>query len=296
MRALPGESCREHFRAFLGSPLVFSFFDKQTSTWTYLAVDPATREFVVIDPVLDYDNTTGTASTQTADCILDFIKRKGLKISRILETHAHADHLTASQYLKAKLPGNVPVCIGKRITQVQKMFAPRYGLDPASLADAFDIYLEDDEEFKIGELSCRVIHIPGHTVDHIGYVIGKSAFTGDSIFMPDIGSARADFPGGNAKDLYSSLHRLLASPQDYRLFPCHDYPPEGRDPNCIATVDEQRQSNVHVKTGISESCFIKVREARDATLTAPKLLHPSLRVNICAGRLPSEDGSRRTSE
>ncbi|KAF5385741.1 hypothetical protein D9615_002516 [Tricholomella constricta] len=284
---VPGDACREHSRAFLGPPLVFSFFEKQTFTWQYLVADPATLEVAVIDPVLDYDKLTGTVSTTTADCILDFIKQNGLKVSRILETHAHADHLTASRYYKEKLPGNVPLCIGKRITQVQKTFAPKYGIDLSSLNNAFDILLEDDEDFKLGELSCRVIHLPGHTPDHVGYVMGKSVFAGDSIFQPDVGSARADFPGGNAKDLYNSMQRLLALPQDYRLFVGHDYPSGLRHPVCMATVGEQRQFNKHGKIGTSESAFVEMREARDANLGEPRLLHPSLQANIRAGKLPT---------
>ncbi|KAG6842089.1 hypothetical protein C0991_002743 [Blastosporella zonata] len=260
-----------------------------------LLADPVTLEAVVIDPVLDYDNTARTISTATADCILTFIKEHGLKVLRILETHAHADHLSASQYFKAMLPNDTPLCIGKRIKQVQRTFAPRYGIDPHSLENAFDILLEDDEEFQLGDISCKVIHLPGHTPDHVGYVLGKNVFTGDSIFLPDVGSARADFPGGNAKDLYSSMQRLLALPRDYKLFVGHDYPPDGRQqPVCMATVGEQRQLNKHGKTGITEEEFIKFREDRDATLGEPTLLHPSLKVNIRAGRIPPPDESGKT--
>ncbi|KAG6845396.1 hypothetical protein H0H87_009743 [Tephrocybe sp. NHM501043] len=256
----------------------------------YLVAEPVTLQAVVIDPVLDYDITTGTISTATADCILTFIKERGLKVCRILETHAHADHLSASQYFKANLPGDVPLCIGKRIKQVQKIFAPKYGLNSHTLENAFDILLEDEEEFKLGDLSCKVIHLPGHTPDHVGYMLGKNVFTGDSIFMPDVGSARTDFPGGNAKDLFSSMQRLLSLPQDYQLFVGHDYPPSDRHvPLCMATVGEQRQFNKHGKVGTAEQEFIKFREDRDATLGEPRLLHPSLKVNLCAGRVPPLD-------
>ncbi|KAG6862253.1 hypothetical protein C0995_002184 [Termitomyces sp. Mi166 len=282
---------------FTGS---FTYPDEQTLmfnpiTWQYLVADPITLEAAIIDPVLDYDITTRAVSTSTADCILKFIQDRGLKVLRILETHAHADHLSASQYLKEKLPDEVPLCIGKRITQVQQTFAPRYGLDPHSLEGAFDTLLEDDEEFKLGNISCKVIHLPGHTPDHVGYILGKNVFTGDSIFLPDVGSARADFPGGNAKDLFKSMQRLLSLPQDYKLFVGHDYPQGDRhDPLCMATVEEQRHLNKHGKTGTTEQEFIKFREDRDAHLGEPRLLYPSLKVNIRAGKVPPPDDSGQT--
>ncbi|KAG5652346.1 hypothetical protein H0H81_005323 [Sphagnurus paluster] len=275
---IPGEACREHFRAFLGPP-------------QYLVTDPATLETAIIDPVLDYDDATSTTSTTTADCILEFIEQRGLKVTRILETHAHADHLTASQYLKSRLPESPIICIGKRITQVQATFGPKYGLDPASLVEEFDVLLEDDEEFMLGQLSCKVIHLPGHTPDSVGYLVGKSVFAGDSIFLPDVGSARADFPGGNAKDLYASMKRLLSLPQDYCIFVGHDYPPSpDRRPTCMSTVDEQAHFNKHIKTGTSKDVFVQMREARDATLGEPKLLHSSLHTNIRAGKISSDAG------
>jgi len=182
-------------------PTVFSFFEQRTSTWQYIVSDPVTKDAALIDTVLDYDASSGTIATTTADGILPFIEKQGLTIKYILETHAHADHLTAAQYYKKKF--NVPIGIGKRISIVQATFAPVYGFDPSAFEDAFDLLFQDDEEFKLGALSCRVIHLPGHTPDHVGYVIGQSAFTGDSIFQPDVGSARCDFPGGDAKTLYS---------------------------------------------------------------------------------------------
>ncbi|KAF8964587.1 beta-lactamase-like protein [Flammula alnicola] len=282
----PGVNCADHFRAFTGTPQIYSFWEKRTCSWQYVVADPVSLEAVIIDPVLDYDNANGAISTETADCILDFINERGLKIKRILETHAHADHLTASQYLKSKLPENVPLCIGKRITQVQKTFGPKYGVDPAELEQSFDVYLEDNEVFKLGDLSCQVMHLPGHTPDHVGYLVGQSVFTGDSVFPPDVGSARADFPGGNAKELYKSLRRLLSLPDDYQIFVGHDYPPEGRDPMCVSTVDEHKSTNKHINSAIDESTFVKIREERDASLAAPRLLHPSLQVNIRGGRVP----------
>ncbi|OSD06709.1 Metallo-hydrolase/oxidoreductase [Trametes coccinea BRFM310] len=274
------------------TPTVYTFFEKATSTWQYIVVDPNTSDAVVVDPVLDYDPNSGTISTDTADGLVSFIEHNNLRITRILETHAHADHLTAAQYLKKQLDGDIPVCIGQRITMVQKTFAPKYGLEAESLKNAFDVYFKDDEEFNLGCLSCHVLHLPGHTPDHVGYVIGKAVFTGDSIFNPDVGSARADFPGGDAEKLYQSMQRLLALPEDYRLYVGHDYP-QNRDQMCFATVADQRLKNKHVKEGTTPSDFIEFRRQRDAVLGAPRLLHPSLQVNIRAGRLPPPDEQGR---
>lgn len=243
---------------------------------------------MIIDPVLDFDKVSGRVSTETADCILDFIERRGLKVTRIMETHAHADHLTSSQYLKAKLGSRVPVCIGRRITKVQEMFAPRYHVDPTELQHTFDIYLEDNEVFKLGDLEFQVMHLPGHTPDHVAYRVDSCVFTGDSIFEPDVGSARADFPGGSAKDLYKSLRKLMDLPEDYRLFVGHDYPPEGREPNCVSTVDMHKATNKHINSTVDEPTFIRIREDRDKMLSAPRLLHPSLQVNIRGGRVPEK--------
>ncbi|KAI9068252.1 Metallo-hydrolase/oxidoreductase [Trametes sanguinea] len=274
------------------TPTVYSFFEKATSTWQYIVVDPNSSDAVVIDPVLDYEPNSGTISTQTADGLVAFIEHNKLKVTRILETHAHADHLTAARYLKQQLNGDIPVCIGQRITMVQNTFAHMYGLSAESLANAFDVYLKDNEEFSLGSLCCHVMHLPGHTPDHVGYVIGKAVFTGDSIFNPDVGSARADFPGGDAEMLYESMQRLLALPEDYRLYVGHDYP-QNRDQMCFATVADQRAQNKHVKVGTSPSDFIDFRRQRDAVLGAPRLLHPALQVNIRAGRLPPPDEQGR---
>ncbi|KAJ7703207.1 Metallo-hydrolase/oxidoreductase [Mycena rosella] len=271
------------------SPTVHSFFEENTSTWQYVVLDPATREAALIDTVLDYDPSSGTISTTSADRILSFIETHGLKIKYVLETHAHADHLTAAQYYKKKI--QVPVGIGRRISTVQETFAPIYGFSPSSFVDTFDLLFRDDEEFSLGNLSCRVIHLPGHTPDHVGYVIGQTVFTGDSIFMPDCGSARSDFPGGDAKALYSSMQRLMALPESFRLFVGHDYP-IGRDQLCMSTVGHQTDSNKHGGKGISESEFIAFRNARDAVLGTPHLLHPSLQTNIRGGRLPRDTMGR----
>ncbi|KAH9935608.1 Metallo-hydrolase/oxidoreductase [Fomitopsis serialis] len=292
-KVAPAEPWRRHISPDAATPTVYTFFEKITSTWQYIVVDPHTSEAVIVDPVLDYDANAGAISTGTADGLLAFAEVEGLKVRRILETHAHADHLTAAQYIKQELGGDIPVCIGKRISQVQKTFAPIYGLDdPSVFEKTFDCYFDDDEEFKLGQLSCCVIHLPGHTPDHVGYLIGKAVFTGDSIFNPDVGSARADFPGGNAEDLYASMQRLLSLPPDYRLFVGHDYP-QNRDHTCWSTVEDQRVANKHLKLGTDKSAFIEWREQRDAVLGAPRLLHPSLQVNIRAGRLPPADANGR---
>ncbi|KIY46205.1 Metallo-hydrolase/oxidoreductase [Fistulina hepatica ATCC 64428] len=272
-----------------GTPLIHSFWEPDTSTWQYLVVDPSTKQAVLIDPVLDFDPPSGTLSTRTADGILSFIENNTVNVTRILETHAHADHLTASQYFKSKLPGNVPVCIGKRIKDVQATFAPVYGFGPEAFEDTFDIYLQDDEVFNVGDLTVRVLHLPGHTPDHLGYVIDKAVFTGDSIFLPDVGSARADFPGGNAVTLFSSISKLMALPEDYKTFVGHDYAPGTRVEECVCTVAEQRRSNKHSKVGTSEESFVEFRTGRDNVLKVPRLLHPSLQVNIRAGKLPEPD-------
>ncbi|EIN11986.1 Metallo-hydrolase/oxidoreductase [Punctularia strigosozonata HHB-11173 SS5] len=278
------------------SPSVHAFFEHATSTWQYIVADPSTSHAVIIDPVLDYDPASGNISTTTAETLLTFIQGNGLKVQRILESHAHADHLSSSQYLKRRLevPGSlIPICIGARIEQVQHTFATVYGLDPSVFLESFDIFLEDEEEFRLGELACRVMHLPGHTPDHVGYLIGDSVFCGDSIFLPDVGSARVDFPGGNAHALYMSMNRLLSLPDRHRIFVGHDYPPKGRAPRPCATVEEQRRENKHCKIGISEDEFVAFRQARDAILGSPRLLHQSIQVNVRAGKLPAPDPQGR---
>ncbi|KAF9480898.1 Metallo-hydrolase/oxidoreductase [Pholiota conissans] len=299
--AIAGTRAYTHSHGVAAKPLqhhegpahVYPFFEPVTETLQYVVVDPISKEGVVIDPVLDYNPASGEVTTQTADGILAFIKENGFKIRRILETHAHADHLTASQFYKKYLPGEPLVCIGERIKQVQKHFAPIYGFSDADMANNFDVLFKDGEKFKFGDVTCEVMHLPGHTPDHLGYLIGKRIFTGDSVFMPDVGSARADFPGGNAKDLYASISRLLSLPDDFELFVGHDYPPPHRGHQYAATVASHRKENKHGREGISEEEFIKLREARDRTLAAPRLLHPSLQVNIRAGKLPPADADGR---
>lgn len=287
----------------VNKPDIYACFEAVTATWQYLVADPATRDAVVIDSVLDFNPISSQISTTTADGLLDLISKHNLTITRILETHAHADHLTAANYLQQKLisEGNPrpEICIGVRITEVQATFASKYQINSSELANVFDKLFKDNEEFMIGEIHAKVLHLPGHTPDHVGYQIGKNVFTGDSIFHPDVGSARADFPGGSATALYSSAQTLMGLPEDYRLYVGHDYPPETRLENEVGekhkpytTVKEQKEENKHVKIGTKEEEFVRFRSQRDAVLGEPRLLHQSLQFNIRAGKLPeaSEGG------
>ncbi|KAF2259335.1 Metallo-hydrolase/oxidoreductase [Lojkania enalia] len=281
-------------------PLIETIFEPKTCTWQYIVADPETKDTVIIDSVLDYDSTTNTISTGSADNLLSIIESKGYNVVAILETHAHADHLTASRYLQQKLIRNgksrPDICIGKRIESVQHTFARKYGIDEAEYIGVFDKLLDDDEVLPLGKLSIRVIHLPGHTPDHVGYMIGSNVFVGDSIFLSDVGSARCDFPGGDAKALFSSMMKLLALPPDVRLYTGHDYPPgDGRtEPQPFATVAEQKARNKHVHDGVTEEQFVTWRRQRDETLAEPKLIHQSLQFNIRAGQLPksNEHGHR----
>ena len=280
-------------------PTVHSIFEKQTSTWQYIVACPETREAVIIDPVLDYSQEQLTINTTSADSLLNVINSHNYKVVRLLETHAHADHLTAASYLQSRLQAqgaDVPVCIGRRIRQVQDTFAKRYGVPADELDNAFDHLLEDNETFPIGNLTAKVLHLPGHTPDHVGYLIGSNVFTGDSIFNPDVGSARCDFPNGDAEALYQSMQKLLELPGEFKLYTGHDYPPStssvSRVPMPFATVNEQRERNKHVAGGREE--FVTWRKTRDSGLSEPRLLHQALQINIRGGKLPrSPDGSRR---
>ncbi|RYN46041.1 hypothetical protein AA0119_g12617 [Alternaria tenuissima] len=273
-------------------PVVHSSFEDKTGTWQYVVADPATNRAVVIDPVLDYDANTQTISTQTADDLLATISENGYHIEKILETHAHADHLTAASYLQQRLSSQQgfrpPICIGKRIREVQARFAARYGIAAMEYENAFDHLFEDDEVFEIGKLEVKVMHLPGHTPDHIGYRIGGNVFCGDSIFHADIGTARCDFPGGSAKSLYASARKLLELPDDVKVWTGHDYPacPERCEAVPWMTVRDHKEKNKHLANDAEEDDFLTLRKERDASLAAPKLLHPSLQINIRAGRLP----------
>lgn len=271
---------------------IHAFFDMPTNTVSYLAADPATGRAAVIDPVLDYDHKSGRGGTASADAILAKAKALSLTIDWVLETHAHADHLSAAPYFKLK--SGARVGIGEHIREVQKIFRPVFNaLDVSGTGSEFDRLFRDDDEFMIGTLPVRVLHTPGHTPACVTYVIGDAAFVGDTMFMPDYGTARADFPGGDARQLYRSIRRVLDLPGDTRLFMCHDYLPRaGRsDYRWETTVAEERARNIHAHDGVSENDFVAMRQARDATLAAPALLLPSIQVNIRAGELPPADAN-----
>ena len=274
-------------------PRVHAQFDEATHTVSYVVWDPATCRAAIIDPVLDYDHRTGRVSHRSADDLLGFAAGQGLSVDWVLETHAHADHLSAAPYLKEKT--GAPIGIGARITEVQRTFAPVFGLDDVS-GDGreFDRLFRDGETIALGGLQVEVMHTPGHTPACVSYRIGEAVFVGDTLFMPDYGTARADFPGGDARTLYRSIHRLLALPDATRLYLCHDYKAPGRDHFAWeTTVGEEKTRNIHVGGGVDETSFVAMREARDATLAAPVLLLPSLQVNIRAGRLPDPDRDGR---
>lgn len=264
-------------------PFIEAFFDEPTNTISYLVGDPATRTAAVIDPVLDFDLASGVADTRSAERIVAFARDHGWRIAMVLETHAHADHLSAAPFIKAQT--GAWIGIGAHIRDVQKLFRPVFAMDDLKTDGSdFDRLFEDGERFAIGDLAVAVMHVPGHTPADIAYLTGDAAFVGDTLFMPDYGTARADFPGGDARTLYRSIRRLLALPNETRLFMCHDYKAPGRDNyHWETTVGDQRLSNVHVREGVSEDDFVGMREQRDATLSVPKLLLPSIQVNIRAG-------------
>ena len=267
-------------------PAIRAFFDEATNTVSYLVWDPASRQGAVIDPVLDWDNRGGTADTASADAMLRAAAEEGVAVQWVLETHVHADHLTASPYVALKTGARVG--IGEHIRDVQTIFRPVFDAeDLAPEGGDFDRLFRDGEEFAIGTLPVRVLHVPGHTPACVAYVIGDTAFVGDTLFMPDYGTARCDFPGGDARVLWRSIRRLLALPPETRIFTCHDYKAPGRDHFAWeSTVAEQRARNPHVKDGMSEEEFVRMREARDAKLAPPLLLLPSIQVNMRAGRFP----------
>lgn len=285
-------------------PIVHPVFEKQTSTWQYIVACPQTHQAVIIDPVLDFDQSQLAINTTSADALLDLAASHGYTITRLLETHAHADHLTAAYYIQQKLTAShatkVPMCTGHRITQVQETWARRYGIPKSELENVFDDLFQDDQTFQIGNVKAQVLHLPGHTPDHSGYIIGSNVFTGDSIFNPDVGSARCDFPNGDARALYRSMQKLLSLPDEFKLYTGHDYPPsaenaqKSRGPMPFVTVVDQRERNKHVKGGTPEGDFVQWREERDSGLNEPKLIHQALQVNIRGGRLPcSADGTQK---
>ena len=273
----------------MSRPTVRAFFDEPTNTISYLVTDPKTKAAAIVDPVLDYDHASGKASTKSADAILAVANAEGVRIDWVLETHAHADHLSGAPYIKLKTGAKVG--IGEHIRDVQKIFRPVFNAtDIKGDGSEFDRLFKDGERFPLGELEVEVLHVPGHTPADVAYAIGDAVFVGDTLFMPDYGTARADFPGGNARSLFRSVKRLLALPDATRLFMCHDYKAPGRDHYAWeTTVGEERAHNVHVREGVSEDDFVAMREARDATLAAPHLLMPSIQVNMRAGKLPPAD-------
>lgn len=265
-------------------PFIEAFFDEATNTISYLVGDPNTRVAAVVDPVLDFDLTSGVADTRSAERILTFARDHDWRIAMVLETHVHADHLSAAATFKAQT--GAWIGIGARICDVQRMFGRLFAISELETDGSdFDQLFEDGDRFHIGQLTVEVLYVPGHTPADVAYLIGDAAFVGDTLFMPDYGTARSDFPGGDARTLYRSIHRLLSLPDRTRLFLCHDYKAPGRDQyRWETTVLEQRRGNVHVHEGIDEDAFVRMRDIRDAELPAPKLLLPSIQVNIRAGR------------
>lgn len=271
------------------NPRVAPFHHAATGTWSYVVSDEATRAAAVIDPVLDYDWKSARTGTQSADALAAHCRSAGLDLRWILETHAHADHLSAAQHLKAVLGGTV--AIGSGIRRVQRTFSKVFGLGTGFATDGsqFDRLLEEGERLPLGGLTVEVLATPGHTSDSLSFVIGDAVFIGDTLFMPDGGSARCDFPGGDAAQLYRSVQKLYALPEGTRMFVCHDYSPGGRPAQCETSVAEQRRSNIHLRDGIDEPQFVAMRNARDATLDVPQLIIPAVQVNIRAGHLPPPD-------
>jgi glyoxylase-like metal-dependent hydrolase (beta-lactamase superfamily II) len=272
-------------------PQVHGIFDPATWTVTYVVYEKEGSACTIIDPVLDYDPKSGRTRTDSADKLIEFVKENKLQVEWILETHAHADHITAAAYLKHKLGGKT--AIGDHIPAVQKVFKDIFNLEPDFATDGsqFDHLLKEDEEFHFGALSGTTLFVPGHTPACVAYKIGDAVFVGDTMFMPDVGTARCDFPGGDAKVLYGSVKKLLSLPDSTRLFMCHDYPPNDRPISFETTVAEQRQKNIHVHDGISEAEFVTMRTQRDATLEMPVLILPSVQVNIRAGEMPPAEAN-----
>ncbi|HDZ08361.1 MBL fold metallo-hydrolase [Pseudohongiella sp.] len=273
-------------------PDVFPFFDKQTSTFSYIVKDPTSSACAVIDSVLNLDYNSGRTSHTSADEIIEYIRKHQLQLVWIIETHVHADHLSAAPYIQEKLGGKLG--IGSHIATVQDVFGKVFnaGTEFARDGSQFDHLFKDGDSYEIGALTGKAIHTPGHTPACMTHLIGDAAFVGDTLFMPDGGTARADFPGGDARVLYRSIRKLLSLPGETRLFMCHDYQPNGREVEYVTTVAEERASNIHVHDGITEDDFVAMREARDATLDMPVLILPSLQVNMRAGHFPpAEDNN-----
>ncbi len=267
------------------------FFDEETSTISYVVYDMISKKCAVIDSVLDFDFSSGTIDYHNAEKIISFIEKMKLDLEWLIETHVHADHLSASPYIQKKLGGKIG--ISEKISDIQNIFGKTFNAGTEFQRDGsqFDRLFRDNDEYKIGSIKCKVINTPGHTPACTAHVIGNSIFVGDTLFMPDLGSARADFPGGDARELYRSIQKILSYPDDTLIFVCHDYPPTSRKVEWVTTVGEQKKKNIHVKTSIGEDEFVKVREARDKTLNMPKLIIPSIQVNMRAGNLPPAEDS-----
>ena len=271
-------------------PSIAGFFDEATNTVSYVVHDPKTGEAAIIDSVLDFDAASGRTANGSADRMIEYVTSNNLKVTWLIETHAHADHISAAPYLQERLGGKL--AIGRDIIRVQEVFGKLFnaGTDFERDGSQFDKLFEDGETFRIGELEGIALHVPGHTPADMAFIVGDSAFVGDTIFMPDFGTARADFPGGDAGQLFRSIRRLLSLPDETRLFLCHDYKAPGRDEYAWeTTVKQQREENVHVKDGVTEQDFVAMRTDRDKTLSMPKLIMPSVQVNIRGGRLPDPE-------
>ena len=267
-------------------PQIEGFYDTVTGTVSYVVYDQPQGHAAIIDPVLDYDPKSGRTKTHLADQVIEFVRQQQLAIDWILETHAHADHLSSARYLQAQLGGRI--AIGEHITQVQTIFKQLFNLEPGFALDGsqFDHLFADNENFQVGSLTGRALFVPGHTPADMAYQFGDAVFVGDTLFMPDAGTARCDFPGGDAHTMYQSVQRLYALPPATRLFMCHDYPPPERGPLWETSIAEQRRKNIHIRDGVSEADFVQHRNTRDATLEMPTLIIPSVQVNIRAGDLP----------
>ncbi len=272
-------------------PIVHGIFDKATWTITYIVHQGVGTACAIIDSVLDYDPKSGRTTTTSAEKVVDYVKANQLKVEWILETHAHADHLTAAPYLKQHLGGKI--AIGDHISNVQKVFKGIFNMEPSFKQDGsqFDHLFKDGEAIQVGGLTGHTMYVPGHTPACVAYQFGDAVFVGDTMFMPDVGTARCDFPGGDAKTLFASVHKILSLPPDTRLFMCHDYPPNGRDVKYESTVADQRANNIHVHDGISEAQFVDMRTKRDATLEMPVLILPAVQINIRAGELPPQEAN-----
>jgi len=272
-----------------GTPAVTPFFDAESNTFSYIVKDPNSNSCAIIDSVLDLDYASGTIGHESADAIIKFVRDHALQVEWIIETHAHADHISAGHYLRDELGGKL--AIGEQIKVVQKVFSGIYNIEKKVAADGsqFDHLFTDNEIYRIGTLEAKVLHTPGHTPACMSHLIGDALFVGDTLFMPDAGTARADFPGGDASTLFQSIHRLLALPGETRVFMCHDYGPNGRELEYQTTITEERERNIHVNESISEEQFVKMRETRDATLAMPHLILPSLQVNVRAGEMPEAE-------